>query len=380
MYYSITEAAARPMSSDFIKRERVEQYRYENEQAANGQSCHAAERLEHDMDRVSKYEGSTTLGLVTGYFQFFISRTTDINLADGGLIPVRESEDYSMTLGKWTELGARLKRQAERQQQPLKVWWERLETLRLAKTDRAYHSVQLAMEKIGRLDSYNGMKKWKTPPIDSRLTDVWRDELGDSDEDKRCLICFDDFTYKGSDRAVRLECNHCFGRECIKKWVESSSPPKPCPACRKAIRPPPPRTITPPPVFGPFDRPVTINCAILVDWYNEFKAKEEASTYSERRFNPITCSEVTVMEQVFNTVLPPAEGVTCSPYHFSITLQQAVSGRLRELLSLFSTFPALRDRITPGFEKLCGRICDGMAVRLQEQATKESNYYEDEGL
>ncbi|KAF2494409.1 hypothetical protein BU16DRAFT_618523 [Lophium mytilinum] len=380
MYFSITEAAADPVSSDIIGQERTAQYIYENEQASGGQVCHAAERLEHDMDRVSKYAGRTTLGLVTGYFQFFVSRNTEIDIPNGGLFPIRESEDYSMTLLKWMELGARLKRQAERQQQPLKVWWDRMETLRLAKTDRAYHSVQLAMGRIGRLDSYNGLKKWKTPPIDSRLTDAWRDELGDSEEDTRCLICLEQFTYKGPKRAARLECNHVFCRNCIKRWVESTSPPKPCPACRKAIRPPTPRTITPPPVFGPYDQPVTIKCAVLEDWYHEFKVKEEASTYSERRLNPIFCSEVTVMEQVFNSILPPAEGVTCSPSHFSITLQQAVSGRLRELLSLFSTFPALRDRLFPGFEKLCGRICDGMAVRLQEQEQEMKWDDEDEGL
>jgi hypothetical protein len=359
MYYSVTNAIAPLVSKDLV---RMEQYAtYMQRGSDYGRYSHR-QQLEDDMDRVSKYPGKTVLGMLFGYYRVFLRRTTEMKI-DNSVFPIyHEIMDYEMTVGQWDRMGT------TRLGHIRPLWWTQLEALRFAKTDRAYHSVLHATAAIGEEHEYKRFIRWKSPPIDpSFLQDIWSNELGDSEEDKRCMICLDDFTFKGDARAVRLPCNHVFCRECIKKWVETSNPPKPCPACRTALPPPPAQKVIPPPTFNSFDRPITINCGILMSWYREFKQKEAASTYAERRFNPIFSSEVAVIEALFNEKFPPDEGSIVYPRQFSHTLQNAVEYRLADLLKL-EMFQPIQDYLFPGFDKLVVRICDGMAFRLRDEA------------
>lgn len=385
MYYSITKSPAIAAQKHLISAE----YMQAREAGVVSDRDNDAMRLMGDMDRVSKYPGKTRLGLLYGYYEVFLTRSTHINCCNQGVLdPYHEESVYSIKPNQWAKLGTRFPGHASND------WWTKLETLRLAKTDRAYHSVLFGMEAIGKLGTYKLFyKRWKPRPIDPLLVAVWKDELGDEEEDRRCGICFDDLEFTGSDSAVRLDCGHVFGKECIKKWVESSNPTKPCPICRTKVGTPPARPVTPDPTFG-FglqDPPVTVNCAILSEWYRDFKAKEQKSgdEYANQRLNAIHCPEVGVMEQVFSNGLPASEGHVCgNPKEFSLTCQRAVASKLSELLGPAQQQP-LREYIHPGFERLVERVCDGMALRLRDEAIRlrdetkpvlHLSYYEDEGL
>ena len=44
-----------------------------------------------------------------------------------------------------------------------------------------------------------------------------------------CSICFDPFQSEGDHRVVALPCGHCFGENCIRKWLKMY---KSCPTCK----------------------------------------------------------------------------------------------------------------------------------------------------
>lgn len=52
------------------------------------------------------------------------------------------------------------------------------------------------------------------------------DIAGLESEDRKCVICAEDYT-TDSHRAVRLPCNHCFGEQCITKWLSPFIPWRP---------------------------------------------------------------------------------------------------------------------------------------------------------
>ena len=62
---------------------------------------------------------------------------------------------------------------------------------------------------------------------DIKLEDV--NEL--NDDDNVCLICLED--YKNNDMIKKLNCNHIFHSECLKKWLSVKAV---CPTCRNDLR------------------------------------------------------------------------------------------------------------------------------------------------
>jgi E3 ubiquitin-protein ligase synoviolin len=50
----------------------------------------------------------------------------------------------------------------------------------------------------------------------------------DLDRDRRCAVCYDDML--DDTNCKRLDCGHCYHRDCLRKWLESNSA---CPYCRK---------------------------------------------------------------------------------------------------------------------------------------------------
>ena len=62
---------------------------------------------------------------------------------------------------------------------------------------------------------------------DIKLEDV--NEL--NDENKICLICLEE--YKNNDMIKKLNCNHIFHSECLKKWLSINAI---CPTCRNDLR------------------------------------------------------------------------------------------------------------------------------------------------
>ena len=67
-----------------------------------------------------------------------------------------------------------------------------------------------------------------------QLPQIYKVALGDTDQ--HCSICHEEFESQSSDsrpeHAVKLQCSHIFGSECIKTWVRSHNS---CPVCRQSI-------------------------------------------------------------------------------------------------------------------------------------------------
>ena len=65
---------------------------------------------------------------------------------------------------------------------------------------------------------------------DIKLEDV--NELNElNDENKICPICLEE--YKNNDMIKKLNCNHIFHSECLKKWLSVKAV---CPTCRNDLR------------------------------------------------------------------------------------------------------------------------------------------------
>ena len=122
------------------------------------------------------------------------------------------------------------------------------------------------MVKIGPLPKINTLDVDHTIAYADTSNETWQvvsfflEELRPVDtadlgsEDRKCPICAEDYT-AGFHRAVRLPCNHCFGEQCITKWLTPFIPWDPtagltrritgnhpgantCPICRHVFFPP----------------------------------------------------------------------------------------------------------------------------------------------
>ena len=105
--------------------------------------------------------------------------------------------------------------------------------------------------------SYVETKLARIPAIlqsPSRFVDnlprVPRADLPDSEYDRRCAICHEDFKTVDQDvngeQAVRLSCGHVFGKDCLlallfNHWDTTPDTTPPCPMCRTSL----PQLITP---------------------------------------------------------------------------------------------------------------------------------------
>jgi E3 ubiquitin-protein ligase RNF115/126 len=50
-----------------------------------------------------------------------------------------------------------------------------------------------------------------------------------SDENKSCNVCYDEFSYEDEAVLVQLPCKHIYHEGCLKPWLESHNT---CPGCR----------------------------------------------------------------------------------------------------------------------------------------------------
>lgn len=55
------------------------------------------------------------------------------------------------------------------------------------------------------------------------------ESVNENDEPQECYIC-----YEKMDTLCRLNCNHCFHKECIKTWFQSNHTCS-CPTCRNVV-------------------------------------------------------------------------------------------------------------------------------------------------
>ncbi|OCL02417.1 hypothetical protein AOQ84DRAFT_382712 [Glonium stellatum] len=334
---------------------------------AEADKAYNGESLRDAMDRVSKYSGTTRLGMIWYREQnahrynisILVSRKTSIgNISPEFPFRVFENVLYKFSTEQWQDM-ARLPRD-----DPL--WRQNLECLRHMKTDRAFHCVQWALEPFQEWERHaRHWSSWLPPELDSFISSVALEDLPD-DEDRRCNICIVDFEPNGDELPVKLRCGHIFGHKCILGWVGKDLS-RPCPLCRrKLLEPSVPRA------FKDDDPIVIVRASAMGESYRKILEDAKNDNYSEKQFNPAFCPEAAIMEKVFSEHLDSVNGYRFLPRELYNQLQLLVSRKLLQSSQDVEGRLLGQVPLFPGFKTFLNETCKKMVFALLDNQVEEN--------